>query len=129
MKTELGIHLGTRARTARKQLGLTQADVAAQLGLAREVYARLERGEMLPSLTTLRALCRALRVPPHELLALDSRVEPSPGRRRPARSGAGPAGLGQVRAKVHGLSRSDLRLLNVLATALHDSASRRRRRR
>jgi transcriptional regulator with XRE-family HTH domain len=128
MKTELGIHLGARARTARKHLGLTQADVAQKLGLAREVYARLERGNMLPSLTTLRALCKTLQVPPHELLALDVGLEPSWEAKRPARQEPELAGLRTLRKKLHGLSRSDMRLLNMLATALPPTSGRKRQR-
>ncbi|MBZ4416009.1 helix-turn-helix transcriptional regulator [Myxococcus sp. RHSTA-1-4] len=120
MKTELGIHLGMRLREARKLLGLTQADVAEQLGLAREVYARLERGQMLPSLTTLRAVCKVLRVPPHEALALDMAFDMAPGRRRKplAAPEKEPAALRELRQKLEGMSRSELRLLNMIATAL-----------
>lgn len=128
MKTELGVHLGTRARTARKLLGLTQADVAEQVGLAREVYARLERGNMLPSLNTLRRLCKMLRVPPHELLALDADFEPSWGEPRPAPQETEPASLRELRKKLRGLSRANLKLMNVLAGSLPPSSGRKRRR-
>lgn len=124
MKTELGVHLGARVRVARKLLDLTQADVAERLGLAREVYARLERGNMLPSLTTLRGLCLVLRVPPHEVLALDMVFDTGQGRRGkpPAPPSKEPAALREIREKLRGMSRSELRLLNMVATALpHDS--------
>ncbi len=48
--------------------GFTQADLAASIGKAPEVYGRLERGRMLPSLSTLFRLCVALRTGPHELM-------------------------------------------------------------
>ncbi|MCE9668483.1 helix-turn-helix domain-containing protein [Myxococcus stipitatus] len=119
MKTELGIHLGQSARAARRSLGLTQADVAQKLGVAREVYARLERGHMLPSIHTLRGLCTVLRVPPHDLLALDATIETPPGRKRPPpRVRPEPPALEHLRRTLRGLSASDLRLLNALASTL-----------
>ena len=127
-KTELGVHLGTRARTARKLQGLTQADVAEQLGVAREVYARLERGNMLPSLNTLRGLCRVLRVPPHELLALDAGFETPPGRKRPARARTEPSGMPELLKRLRGMSRADLRLLNLLAATFVTHGTRKQRR-
>jgi transcriptional regulator with XRE-family HTH domain len=48
--------------------GFTQADLAASIGKAPEVYGRLERGKMLPSVPTLFRLCVALRSGPHELM-------------------------------------------------------------
>ncbi|WP_408888551.1 helix-turn-helix transcriptional regulator [Myxococcus faecalis] len=126
MKTELGIHLGMSARTARRNMGLTQAVVAERLGVAREVYARLERGHMLPSLHTLKGLCTVLRVPPHELLALDASIETPPGRKRPPPTPrVESTALVDLRKTLRGLSRSDLRLLNALAATLPASPPRR----
>ncbi len=48
--------------------GLTQADLAASVGIAPEVYGRMERGQILPSVPTLFRLCVALRSGPHELM-------------------------------------------------------------
>jgi transcriptional regulator with XRE-family HTH domain len=62
--------IGEVSREARHRLGLTQEDVAEKVGVATEVYGRLERGHMLPSLTTLVGLCRALRVTPNDLTGL-----------------------------------------------------------
>ncbi|WP_163868676.1 helix-turn-helix transcriptional regulator [Myxococcus eversor] len=127
MKTELGVHLGMSARTARRSLGLTQAAVAQRLGVAREVYARLERGHMLPSIHTLRGLCTVLHVPPHALLALDATIETPPGRKRPPQpTRTEPPALVDLQKNLRGLSRSDLRLLNALAVTLPASPARRR---
>ena len=57
-------------RTARTRAGLTQEDVAERIGMASEVYGRMERGQMLPRVENLRRLCLVLNVPPHELLGL-----------------------------------------------------------
>ncbi len=48
--------------------GLTQVELAESIGTATEVYGRLERGKMLPSVPTLFRLCVALRSGPHELM-------------------------------------------------------------
>jgi transcriptional regulator with XRE-family HTH domain len=63
--------LGESARAARERLGLTQAQVARQLGLAANVYGRIERGGMMPAVPTLRRLVLALRMSSDVLLAVD----------------------------------------------------------
>ncbi|MBN1210301.1 MAG: helix-turn-helix transcriptional regulator [Myxococcaceae bacterium] len=65
---QLAATLGRSVRAARMRAGLTQADLAASIGTATEVYGRLERGKMLPSVPTLFRLCVALRSGPHELM-------------------------------------------------------------
>jgi transcriptional regulator with XRE-family HTH domain len=60
MAKRLATGLGESARAARLRLGLTQEEVAERLGMAPEVYGRLERGNMLPSVPTLRVLCLLL---------------------------------------------------------------------
>jgi transcriptional regulator with XRE-family HTH domain len=49
---------------------LTQEDVAERVGIATEVYGRIERGRMLPSVPTLRRVCLILRTDPGVLLGL-----------------------------------------------------------
>ena len=71
MNEELAITVGTAARAARVRLGLTQADVAERVGIAMEVYSRMERGKVLPSVTTLRRLCQVLRIGADTLLGLE----------------------------------------------------------
>jgi transcriptional regulator with XRE-family HTH domain len=72
-RTKLADHLGKSLRAAREQAKLTQVDVAERVGIASEVYGRMERGHVLPSVPTLRKLCRVLRVDANVLLALASR--------------------------------------------------------
>jgi transcriptional regulator with XRE-family HTH domain len=60
--------LGKAARDARIRSGLTQADVAQSIGTVTEVYGRMERGKLLPSVPTLFRLCLALQSGPHELM-------------------------------------------------------------
>ncbi|NOK20788.1 helix-turn-helix domain-containing protein [Corallococcus carmarthensis] len=64
----LAITIGDAARAARTRLGLTQAEMAQRVGLASGVYSRMERGRMLPSVSTLQRLCDALGVTPDELM-------------------------------------------------------------
>jgi transcriptional regulator with XRE-family HTH domain len=56
------------AKEARTQLHLTQAQVADVLGMAPEVYGRIERGEFMPSVVTLVNVAAVLRVTPDQLL-------------------------------------------------------------
>ena len=62
--------LGETARAARERMGLTQAQVAKQMGLAPNVYGRIERGGMMPAVPTLRKLARTLAISADALLAL-----------------------------------------------------------
>ncbi|WXH29734.1 hypothetical protein WA016_03693 [Myxococcus stipitatus] len=70
MNEELANTVGKAARAARARLGLTQADVAERVGIAMDVYSRMERGRVLPSVTTLRRLCLALGLDANVLLGL-----------------------------------------------------------
>jgi len=72
----LARHVGAAAREARARAGLTQAEVAERVELATEVYARLERGNMLPSVPSLLRLCRALGVDANSLLGLVTDTPP-----------------------------------------------------
>ncbi|RKG91687.1 XRE family transcriptional regulator [Corallococcus praedator] len=70
MDEQLGKKVGKAAREARARLGLTQAEVAATVGMNSMVYSRVERGKMVPSATMLCKLSMALRVSSDELLGL-----------------------------------------------------------
>jgi transcriptional regulator with XRE-family HTH domain len=63
--------VGEMARTARERLGLTQAEVARQVGLVSDVYGRVERGAMMPAVPTLRRMALVLRIPVDALLAVN----------------------------------------------------------
>ena len=64
--------LGSSLLVARERSGLTQAEVASQVGIASAVYGRIERGQMLPSLPTLCRLCVTLKASSDVLLGLDA---------------------------------------------------------
>jgi transcriptional regulator with XRE-family HTH domain len=74
-KKKLTVHLGTALREARLKTQWTQADVADRVGVATEVYGRMERGNLTPSVPNLRKLCLALRVDANAALGLDAREE------------------------------------------------------
>ena len=65
---KLAQQIGRNARAARGLLGLTQSEIAERVGLAAEVYGRLERGTMLPSVSTLAKLADVLQVKAGQLL-------------------------------------------------------------
>ncbi len=98
--------LGEVARKAREHLGLTQAQVARQAGIAPNVYGRIERGGMMPAVPTLRKLARALGLSADALLVL-----------RPAAPPGGDLGpeLLQLVSMLRGWSPTELkRLIRVL---------------
>ena len=62
--------LGHVIRDARHRAGLRQDKVAEALQLSVPVYARMERGKLIPSVAVLRDLCLTLNVSPGVLLQL-----------------------------------------------------------
>jgi DNA-binding XRE family transcriptional regulator len=75
-KTKLASHLAAVVREARKKASMTQADVAERIGVVTEVFGRLERGHLLPSVPTFRKLCRVLRLDANAMLGLDGEKVP-----------------------------------------------------
>jgi transcriptional regulator with XRE-family HTH domain len=76
VRRRLSKTLGEVARAARVQACLTQVDVAERIGMAAEVYGRLERGLMLPNVPSLWRLCLTLRIPADHLLGFGSEQPP-----------------------------------------------------
>ena len=118
MNEELAITVGAAARAARVRLGLTQADVAERVGIAMEVYSRMERGKVLPSVTTLRRLCQVLRIGADTLLGLE--VEPPDA---PLEEGAATSAPGEdpprLRRLVRALRTLDPVQLKAVAQVIH----------
>jgi transcriptional regulator with XRE-family HTH domain len=65
-----------RVREARGKAGLTQWEAAERMGIATEVYGRMERGLLLPSLPTLLRLCTVLKVDANALLGFSFKQAP-----------------------------------------------------
>jgi transcriptional regulator with XRE-family HTH domain len=76
MDMTMNQYLGDAARTARLRLELTQAQAASRIGLATEVYGRIERGHMTPSLPALMRMCRVLELDANMLLGFTSATPP-----------------------------------------------------
>ena len=60
--------LGRELRKARTKAKLTQEQLAAKAGLTREYVSILENNRRSPTVDTLFALCKALRVKPSNLI-------------------------------------------------------------
>lgn len=68
MHEAFAAEFGHVLRETRRRKGLRQGEVAEALHLAIPVYARMERGKLLPSITVLRELCEVLDVSAEALL-------------------------------------------------------------
>ena len=110
--------IGTAARAARVRANLTQEDVAERVGLATEVYGRLERGGMLPSVPTLKKLCEVLRIPSDVLLGLTPAQENFWTKEAPARPVEEPGEIRRLVRTVKRLEPAEFRLLSLMATGL-----------
>jgi DNA-binding XRE family transcriptional regulator len=73
MDESIAIKVAQGLRAARLRAGLTQAQAAEAASLSPEVYGRMERGKLLPSLPTLTVLCAAFRSSLDEVMGLPSR--------------------------------------------------------
>lgn len=62
MDKQLAKSIGAAARRARKALELTQEDAAERIGVSVEFYARIERGNSLPSVPTFVRIANSLGV-------------------------------------------------------------------
>ncbi|WP_075005749.1 helix-turn-helix transcriptional regulator [Stigmatella aurantiaca] len=117
MDKELASTIGAAARAARMRLELTQADVAERIDVATEVYGRLERGGMLPSVQTLLKLCHELNVSSDELLGL-AQLSPV---NRISEAPTPPAERPEIRRLLRSMRQLDpahIKLLGLVAKAL-----------
>jgi len=57
-----------KLRTARREIGKTQEQVAEEVGISRNIYAFYERGLRKPSLQTFASICLVLEKSAEELL-------------------------------------------------------------
>jgi transcriptional regulator with XRE-family HTH domain len=61
------VALGAAIRAAREGAGLTQDEVASRIELHPMTYGGIERGRLLPSVSTLTRICVALKIDPDTL--------------------------------------------------------------
>jgi transcriptional regulator with XRE-family HTH domain len=115
---KLAANVGEIAREARIRAGLTQADVAERIGLATEVYGRLERGRMLPSVPSLRRLCIALRTPSDTFLGLNTEEVATWAAESSAPEYEEVPELRRLMRNLRKLDASQLKLIGLVAAAL-----------
>lgn len=60
--------IGNKLFSIRKQLGMTQAQVAEAAGLSERAYADIERGMVNMRMQTILAICSALHITPDSIL-------------------------------------------------------------
>jgi transcriptional regulator with XRE-family HTH domain len=60
MADKLSNHIGKQLQLARQRKNVTQVEVAKHAGTTVNHYAKIERGEVVPSLRTLEKIVKAL---------------------------------------------------------------------
>lgn len=81
--------MGDRLRKAREDAGLSQAELAEQIGISRNTVGNAELGERTPLNVTLRAWAAVTAVPLEWLETGRTTPVPPPGPRRARRAHAG----------------------------------------
>ena len=66
---------GERLKAARKRKGLTQTQLAEQLGITQKSYQRMESGSHDLKMSTICSLCRALDISADWLLGLNVNIQ------------------------------------------------------
>lgn len=125
MNKELARSIGSVAREARKALQLTQEDAAERINVSVEFYARIERGNSLPSIDTFARIVSALCVSADALLGNRPSIAQPPG--VPVTwTSAPPSDSPELRRLTRRLRKArpaTLRLVNMLVKELESSAS------
>lgn len=75
MKSIINIQFGERIAELRKQLYLSQEELAERCGVHRTYIGTIERGEKSPTLNTIEKLAKGLNVSILELLILSNDVK------------------------------------------------------
>jgi len=71
VQDEVDTGLGARIRIRRKELGVSQSELAERIGISFQQVQKYERGTNRVSASTLLAIARALECPPTSLLGVD----------------------------------------------------------
>lgn len=62
-----------KLKQLREKRGLSQAEVAQEIGISRQMYNKYERGDTEPSLSAIRAICKLYAVSPNTLLGQEQK--------------------------------------------------------
>ena len=116
MNKELSKSIGSAARQARASLELTQEDAAERIEVSVEFYARIERGNSLPSVPTLARIAGVLGVSADALLG---RIAFVPGA-APGWQVSPPTEAPEIRRVVRMLRRASPGALRLVAMLLKE---------
>jgi transcriptional regulator with XRE-family HTH domain len=125
---KLAVRIGAAAREARKRAKLTQEDVAERLGIAPEVYGRMERGITTPSVPTLKKICQALGVKASSLLAVETMTLPARSASRQAKQEDSPE-IRKLLRRLRTLEKSQLDAIRLVANLMRTEGAKRGSRR
>lgn len=129
MDKQLAESIGAAAREARKALELTQEDAAERIGVSAEFYARIERGNALPSVPTFARITAALGVSADTLLGFrkSEQGEAQPQTQVPAWGKASPPSespeIRRLLRRLRKASPATLRLVTLLVKELEQPGS------
>ena len=66
-------HIGEKIIRKRKELGLTQSELAKRAGIAQSTLSNIEKGKQRPQFDTISAICRVLGLSILELLTYEEK--------------------------------------------------------
>ncbi len=66
--------IGTRIRMRRKEVGLTQAELALKIDITYQTLSKIETGQSDCSISTIMNICTALNMPPDEMFEQISKI-------------------------------------------------------
>lgn len=127
-KPKLAVQIGAAAREARKRAKLTQEDVAERLGIAPEVYGRMERGITTPSVPTLKKICQALGVTASSLLTVETMKPPARSASRQAKQEDSPE-IRKLLRRLRTLKKPQLDAIRLVANLMRTEGTKRGSRR
>ncbi|MCP5099060.1 MAG: helix-turn-helix transcriptional regulator [Chloroflexi bacterium] len=68
-------HVGNHLKSLRAQFGITQAQLAKRVGVARVSISSIEKGRYIPTIETALRLSKALGVPIEQIFWLKDEIE------------------------------------------------------
>lgn len=68
MDTKTQRKFGDKIKNAREKTDFTQADIAEKVGISVNYFARIERGEKVPSFEVLEAITKVLKIKSSDIL-------------------------------------------------------------